>query len=216
MEHERTLREYLVSAAEDLEIELRPEEVRKFFIYLNELKTWNEKINLTAVVNEKEIIVKHFVDSLIGTKVIDKNSKSFILDVGSGGGFPGIPLKIVREDLSLILIEPNKRKVAFLRHILGCLQLPGITVFQGNFLKFCDSNSGQNIIGWIVTRALNVEDLMPQFKSVLQNNGKIMLYRSKPYEERCNTKLRIDRQISYQLPHGFGERILTILKLIDD
>ena len=182
---------------------------------MSELKTWNKKINLTAVVDENEIIVKHFLDSLIGVKAIDPASKSLVLDVGSGGGFPGIPLKIVREDLDCILIEPNKKKVAFLRHILGCLQLSGITVFQGNFMTFCNSNVRQGTIGWIVTRALNVENMLTQFSSVLGDNGKILLYRSKPSEECVDTRLCIDRHISYQLPHGFGERVLTILKLLD-
>lgn len=209
------LKEYFVSAAADLDIELHSEAVRKFFIYLSELKRWNEKINLTAVVNEKEIIVKHFLDSVMGIKAIDPASKSLILDVGSGGGFPGIPLKIAREGLALILIEPNKKKVAFLRHILGCLQLSGVTVFPENFMTFRDSRVRHDTIDWIVTRALNVEDMLPQFRSVLENNGKIMLYRSKPSEEACDTGFCIDRQIPYQLPNGFGERVLTILKLID-
>ncbi len=215
MEHDRLLKEFFGSAATDLDIELHSEAVSKFLIYLSELKRWNEKINLTAVDNEKEIIVKHFLDSLMGIKAIDPASKSLILDVGSGGGFPGIPLKIAREGLALILIEPNKKKVAFLRHILGCLQLSGVTVFPGNFLTFLDSRVGHDTIGWIVTRALNVGDMLPQFKSVLENNGKIMLYRSKPSKEACDAGLCIDRQIPYQLPNGFGERVLTILKLID-
>lgn len=215
MEHNRALLEYFVASSTDLNIDLSPGAVRKFFIYLSELKTWNAKINLTAVVDEKEILVKHFLDSLMGSKAIEPAPGLTVLDIGSGAGFPGIPLRIVREDLNLVLIEPQKKKAAFLRHIIGRLQLSGVTVFPETFENFRNSEVQPSSIGWILSRALNVEEMLPQFHSVLGSNGRIILYRSKPYTENCDRGFRIDRQIPYQLPHGFGERVLTILRVSD-
>lgn len=215
MEHERALIEYFVASLTAHDINLSTGEIRKFFIYLNELKTWNDKINLTAVVNDKEILVKHFLDSMMGSKAIEVAPNFTVLDVGSGAGFPGIPLRIVREDLNLVLIEPNKKKVAFLRYILGRLQLSGVTVFPGTFENFCNSNVQPGMIRWILSRALNVEGMLPQFHATLESNGKIILYRSKPYPEDFDNKFRIDRQIPYQLPDRFGRRILTILRVFD-
>ncbi len=211
----RSLREYFVHSAAGLDIELSAEAIEKFSIYLNELISWNKKINLTAVTDKKEILVKHFLDSLMGGKAIDQEMNSLILDVGSGAGFPGIPLRIFRGSLNLLLIEPNKKKVAFLRHILGCLHLSGVTAFQGTFDDFLNERTRSNTIGWIVSRALNVERILTQFHSALGINGRIMLYRTMPYTENSNVSLQIDREIHYQLPHGFGERVLTILKVPD-
>ena len=89
--------EELKKLAEQININLDNEMVNEFIIYKDLLKEWNEKINLTAITDEKEILIKHFIDSLTIEKYIPQNAS--LIDVGTGAGFPGIPMKITRKDI---------------------------------------------------------------------------------------------------------------------
>ena len=91
--------EELENVAKQIEIELTKKQIEKFYNYMNLLLEWNEKINLTAIIEPREVILKHFVDSLTIAKYIKENEK--LIDVGTGAGFPGIPLSIVKENLKL-------------------------------------------------------------------------------------------------------------------
>ncbi|UCD85401.1 MAG: 16S rRNA (guanine(527)-N(7))-methyltransferase RsmG, partial [Deltaproteobacteria bacterium] len=119
------LRELLISGAEEFGVSLDKEKAERFGLYLKELKRWNRKVNLTSLVEDREIIIKHFLDSLTPLKYLSK--QSFILDLGSGGGFPGVPLKIAEPSLKVVLLESSKKKNSFLNHITSALSLQGIT-----------------------------------------------------------------------------------------
>lgn len=116
--------ELLLQTATEIKISLSDSQVEKFLFYLAELKEWNKKINLTALKTDREIISKHFIDSLTPLPLIPPHSH--ILDVGSGAGFPGIPLKIADPGFSITLVEAREKKVFFLRHIIRILGLQGI------------------------------------------------------------------------------------------
>jgi len=101
-----------------------------FSIYLTELLDWNKKFNLTSITNPEEIKVKHFEDSLSILQAIDLQ-KEKVLDIGTGAGFPGIPLKIARPEIKLTLIESTKKKTEFLKHIVNILDLKDVEVIWG-------------------------------------------------------------------------------------
>ena len=122
-------RNLLVAGAKTFGVHLNEENVAAFDLYLRELLKWNEKINLTAIRTENGIIVKHFLDSLsVYPHVVESSS---LLDIGSGPGFPGIPLKIVTPDLEITLIDSVRKKVDFQRHIIRTLGLKGIEAVHG-------------------------------------------------------------------------------------
>ncbi|MGB9612888.1 MAG: 16S rRNA (guanine(527)-N(7))-methyltransferase RsmG [Candidatus Margulisiibacteriota bacterium] len=100
---------------------------KTFEIYLNELLEWNKKFNLTSIVDPEEIRKKHFEDSLLLLEVIDLSNQS-VVDIGTGAGFPGIPLKIVRPEIKLTLLEATKKKVEFLKHLVSTLALQKVEV----------------------------------------------------------------------------------------
>ena len=109
---------------EKLNLTLTEEQIEKFYNYMNLLIEWNKKINLTAIIEPKEIILKHFIDSLTILKYIKNNET--IIDVGTGAGFPGIPLKIVRDDLKITLADSLNKRINFLNEVISKLDLKNI------------------------------------------------------------------------------------------
>lgn len=109
---------------EKLNLTLTEEQIEKFYNYMNLLIEWNKKINLTAIVEPKDIILKHFIDSLTIEKYIKKGET--IIDVGTGAGFPGIPLKIAREDLKITLADSLNKRINFLNEVINKLDLKNI------------------------------------------------------------------------------------------
>ena len=96
----------------EIGLEFTEEQLDKFFKYMNLLLEWNEKINLTAITEPEEVILKHFIDSLTISKYIENNKT--LADVGTGAGFPGIALKIYRSDLKITLVDSLNKRINFL------------------------------------------------------------------------------------------------------
>lgn len=122
----------LIEGARKLGIELNAGQVERFELYYRELIDWNRRTNLTAITDYPVVQVKHFLDSLTVTQALpggEAEGPGFnIADVGSGAGFPGVPLKILLPRPRLVLIEPTAKKAAFLHHIIGRLELENAEV----------------------------------------------------------------------------------------
>ncbi len=106
----------------DLKFSKKQEE--QFYNYMNLLLEWNEKINLTSIVEPKEVVLKHFIDSLTINKYIEKASS--IVDVGTGAGFPGIPLLIYRDDIKVTLVDSLNKRLIFLQEVINQLDLKNV------------------------------------------------------------------------------------------
>ncbi len=126
---EITNKNLLAEGAKAFGIDLDEKAIRAFAVCLEELLRWNQKINLTAIRSEKGIVLRHFLDSLSVAPYLPDHA--FILDIGSGAGFPGIPLKIVRPALRITLIDSVRKKIDFQRHIIRSLGLKGIEAIHG-------------------------------------------------------------------------------------
>jgi 16S rRNA (guanine527-N7)-methyltransferase len=107
--------ETLKYEAEKLNIELNKPQLEKFFNYADFLLEYNKKINLTSIISYHDIIIKHFIDSILPNKILNKKEKT--IDVGSGAGFPGIPLKIVNPGISLTALDSSGKKIKFLNEL---------------------------------------------------------------------------------------------------
>lgn len=117
----REWRNLIAQGAESLGIRVDAFQMDQFSVHAEQLLAWTRKCNLTAITDPEEIAVKHFVDSLAPAAWIDPAES--LLDIGSGGGFPGIPLKILMPDLNLTLIDASRKKVSFLNHLIRVLKL---------------------------------------------------------------------------------------------
>lgn len=111
-------------------VEATPEQLRLFRIHYELLLRWNRKINLTAIREPKEILRRHFAESAFVTRVL-KLGPGTLVDVGSGAGFPGVPIKIMSPETRVVLVESVQKKAAFLKEVVRGLALGGLEVFAG-------------------------------------------------------------------------------------
>lgn len=119
----------LLEGVKDLGIELNMEQQNQFTNYKDLLKEWNEKINITAITDDKEIDIKHFLDSLTPSNYFVGKKK--IIDIGTGGGFPGLPLKILNNDLEVTLLDSLNKRIIFLNEVIKELKLIDIIAIHG-------------------------------------------------------------------------------------
>ena len=124
-----SMEEILYKGANAINVSLTLKEIELFKTYLMELKRWGSKTNITAIRDDLEIVIKHFVDSLSPLKYIPQGSS--LLDIGSGGGFPGIPLKIANPSLDVTLLDSTLKKVNFQKHLIRLLHLNNIKAVHG-------------------------------------------------------------------------------------
>jgi 16S rRNA (guanine527-N7)-methyltransferase len=113
-----------------LGLELTENQLKQFVLFQHELLDWNTRMNLTAITNPEEILIKHFLDSLSLLLVFDV-PETRILDIGAGAGFPGLALKIIRPQWQVLLLEATGKKVTFLQHLIETLQLKNIVALHG-------------------------------------------------------------------------------------
>lgn len=118
-------------AAAEVGMALTTEQYHKFVTYMELLKEWNEKMNLTAITSDEEIVKKHFIDSIKAFKAEAFKKCSTIIDVGTGAGFPGIPIAIMRPDAQITLLDSLNKRVNFLNAVISSLSLKNVTAIHG-------------------------------------------------------------------------------------
>ena len=156
----------LKSKASQIDIILEEKQIKSFYKYMNLLLEWNEKMNLTAITEPNEVILKHFVDSLTISKLLEKGKS--VIDVGTGAGFPGIPLSIVNNENITLLDSLNKR-ITFLEEVINSLELKNIKAVHARVEEFAKNNKEREMYDIATSRAvapLNVllEYLLPLVK----------------------------------------------------
>jgi len=124
----------LIAGARKLGLELSSKQLEQFDIYYHELLVWNKRVNLTAITDYEGVQTKHFLDSLTVTLAFEpplENINLSVIDVGSGAGLPGIPLKILFSDIRLVMLEATAKKAAFLRYVAEKLALDNVEIVVG-------------------------------------------------------------------------------------
>lgn len=210
VEHERALGEFLVTSTKGLGISLTDQQTRQFLVYLSHLLTWNRTTNLTSITESHEIISKHFVDSLTALVAFNFPFQSMVVDVGSGAGFPGIPLKIVRSDLRLVLVEPSQKKSSFLHLIVGALKLEQVSIFSGGLQQYA-AQEPRPFADVMVVRALRFDEIAKPAALILSSGGHLLLFRTKKGDERLSNAFRVESSRDFSLPLNHGNRVVTVL-----
>lgn len=210
MEHTNSLSSLLQESSAEIGIALSNEQVHRFMVYLKQLQLWNQSFNLTSITLDDEIIIKHFVDSLAAIKVESIKVGARLLDVGTGAGFPGIPLKIARLDLNLTLVEPARKKTSFLRFIIGLLRLENVEVFDGTLEDFLNKRLFYGSFDYLTTRALKHDLVLDYGKKLLRQGGKAILYSSQPIKPSyLLPNWSLTSEYTFQLQKGYGQRVIS-------
>ena len=190
------------------------EQINAFIIYLSELKRWNKAYNLTGLKKDEDIIIKHFLDSLLYLKAIP-NGEIRIADIGSGAGFPGVPVKILRPEIEMFLIEPSRKKSAFLNHIIRQLKLEKIEVIEKRIEETKVNHELSFPVDIAVTRALfSIKDFLKKASHIVRQDGILILNKGpKVNEELKLLKNRKYEVITIKLPLSDIKRHIVIVNL---
>lgn len=153
----------LIDGLRELEIEINEEEVRDFILFKELLQEWNQKINLTSIIEDEEIDIKHFIDSVIPLKTGLFNDKLRVIDIGTGGGFPGLPLKIMNKDLDILLLDSTNKKINFLDIVINSLGLEGIEAYHGRAEEMARKKGFREQYDIAISRAVASLDTLTEY-----------------------------------------------------
>ncbi len=168
-----------------LGIELTDNQINSFYEYMNLLLEWNQKINLTAIVEQNDIIIKHFVDCLTISKYIDKEKKT--VDIGTGAGFPGIPLAIINSFNNFTLVDSLNKRINFLNEVKNNLKLNNINTVHLRAEEFGQNKDYREKFDIAVSRAVaNLSVLAEYLIPTVKLNGKVICMKGKDIEEELN------------------------------
>lgn len=181
----------------------------------------NEKINLTSITEKEEVYIKHFFDSLLLTKEIDIINIKTMIDIGTGAGFPGIPIKIMYPHLSLTLVEPTNKRCVFLQKVIDLLQLKDVTIINDraeNYIK--DQREKYDLATARAVSALNIlsEIVIPFVKK----DGVFIAMKGSNYQEEIENSIKgiktlnakIEKITTYELPKNKGTRVFITIKKV--
>ena len=212
--HDKKPDELLEKGINQLGITPSKQQINAFMVYLSELKKWNKAYNLTGLEKDKDIIIKHFLDSLLYLKAMP-DGKIRVADIGSGAGFPGIAIKIIRPEIEMFLIEPSRKKSAFLRHITRQLRLEKIEVIEKRIEETKVSKEISSFVDIGMTRALfSIKDFLKKASHIVKKGGVLILNKGPKIKEETKMLEIIEYKIlTLQLPLSDIQRNIIVVKI---
>ncbi len=214
-----SFKENILDKMSKIGIKLNNEQVEKFYKYEKLMLEWNEKINLTSIVDENEIILKHFVDSAIITKYIKKEQK--VVDIGTGAGFPGIPLKIINEDIDIYLIDSLNKRIKFLENVIHALELKKICAIHSRAEEIGHNKEFRQQFDVVTSRAVAKFNVLLEYMLPLTKpEGTCICLKGPNIEEEIKESKnalnilggKIEKIENFRLPDSDIERNLIFVK----
>ena len=204
----------------ELDINFSVEQLEKFYRYMELLIEWNEKMNLTAIIEPNEIILKHFVDSLTIIKYL-KNAKTLV-DVGTGAGFPGIPVAIMMSNLEITLVDSLNKRLIFLEEVIKELKLTNVKLVHSRAEEFGQNKMYREKFDIATSRAVaNLSTLSEYLIPLVKINGNIISMKAAQAEEEIEQAKnaikelggKINKIKEFNLPQSdIGRTIILISK----
>ena len=203
----------------DLGINFLVEQTEQFFEYMNLLIEWNEKMNLTAIIEPEEIILKHFIDSITILKELEDNSK--IVDVGTGAGFPGIPLSIMNPTLKITLVDSLNKRLIFLQEVVNKLNLKNVEIVHARAEEFGQNKKYREQFDISTSRAVaNLSTLSEYLIPLVKVGGKVISMKAGEANQEINEAKKaievlggtIEKIDEFILPQSDIGRTVIIIK----
>lgn len=215
----------LAMVAEKANIEIAPSELEKFNIYFSMLIDWNENINLTAITDMNGVIEKHFVDSLLISKVFSIDNISNIIDIGTGAGFPGVPLKIMYNHLDVVLLDSLRKRLNFLDHVILKLGLENISCVHARVEQLGKDKIYREKFELVVSRAVAYLPVLLEYSlPMVKENCHFISYKGAEVDQELADSNRALKELGgevidikkFKLPESGDTRSLVIIKKIKE
>lgn len=205
----------------NINVYLSESKIRQLYTYMKKLIEWNKKINLTAILEPHQVVDKHFVDSLTISQYIDENAT--VIDVGTGAGFPGIPLKIEKEFLKIDLLDSLNKRINFLDNVITKLELKNVNTIHSRAEDESSKKEKREKYDIAVSRAVaNLPVLLEYLLPFVKLGGKCICMKGSNAEEEINNAQKalqelggeIEQINKFTLPSTDIQRTIIIIKKI--
>jgi 16S rRNA (guanine527-N7)-methyltransferase len=197
------------------------QQAAQLFRFLDELEQWNKRLNLISYRDREELDVKHVQDSLSLLEVFELEKGQRVLDLGAGGGFPGIPLAILSPETAFVLMDSVGKKMAAVQAMIEALVLKNVQTVAGRFEDLAHANEYREAFGMVVARAVApLPTLLEYAAGFVCVNGVFVAYKSAEYAEELKASLKaqnllgltFEGAIDYELAGGRGSRSLLVFR----
>lgn len=213
----------LINGLDEFNLELDQGQIEKFKIYKDLLIEWNKKINITSIEDEKEIDIKHFLDSIsvVKTGLIKDGNK--IIDIGTGGGFPGLPIKIVNDTVEVVLLDSLNKRIKFLNEVINTLKLKKATTIHGRAEDFGKNEKYREQFDIAVSRAVASLNILCEYSlPFVKVGGYFIAMKGKDVEEEIKESKKainllggkLDKKLDMKLPQSDIVHSLVIIEKI--
>ena len=208
---------------EQIDITFEKSQIEQFYKYMNLLIEWNEKINLTAIIEPEEIILKHFIDSLTICKYIENNAT--LADVGTGAGFPGIPLKIYRPDIKITLVDSLNKRINFLNEVINNLELKNIVTIHSRVEDYGKNKNYREKYDYVTARAVaNLNTLSEYLVPIVKVNGKAICMKGNDVQDEVDNAKHaikilggtVEKVDYFKLPNSDISRNIIVVKKVNN
>lgn len=216
---------FFVENLKEFQIDLTEEQINQFIEYYEILVEWNSFMNLTAITEFNEVMKKHFVDSLSLVKALPEIRKKeyTLIDVGTGAGFPGVPLKIVFPNLKILLLDSLNKRVSFLNEVINKLKLENVEAVHGRAEDYARNKEFRESFNICVSRAVaNLSTLSEYCIPFIKKDGYFVSYKSEKISEELDNAYKAieilggnyERQAEFYLPDSDIYRNLVVIKKV--
>lgn len=211
-------KEEFILYCDKLNIKVSEEVYSKFFTYFEMLVEWNNKFNMTTILEEKDVFLLHFYDSLCLSKVVDLNKEVSLCDFGTGAGFPGLPIAIVFPKVSITLVESNQKKCMFLNAVKESLKLENVTIINDRIENY--SSKEREKFDIVTCRAVtSIPMILEMAASLVKVNGFLVPLKSNCEEElvkysylESELGIKLIQKEVYTLPINDAYRVIPVYK----